>query len=124
MQAFGFGNTVLPVAVLLALAIAAPVLTVSPRVITQGALARGMVQAVALVLVGGAVLFAWLYDRAGNDVVALILSDPLGQALAFLNRSAFSAMFWGPVIAFIWYGRAIEVERRKGEARARRGDVP
>ncbi len=120
MLAFGFGNTVLPVVALLGLALAAPLLTVPPRVMTQSALARGMVLALGLVLLAGAALFCWLYARAGNDVAAMLAADPLGQVWFYLTRAALSGMFWGPVLAFVWYGRAIEVERRKGEARLQR----
>ncbi len=121
MEAFGFGDTVLPVALLLALAVCVPVVTVTPRVTTQAALARGMMLALLAVLMLGAMLFAELYRRAGNDVLASFLSDPLGRAGFFLSRALLSGMFWGPILAFVWFGRALEVERRKGEAKARAG---
>lgn len=121
MATFGFGNTVLPVVLLLALAVFVPVLTVSPRAMTQGALARGMLVAIALVLVAGALLFAELYRREGNDVLAAFLADPAGRAGFYLSRAVMSGMFWGPIIAFVWFGRALEVERRKGEAKVRDG---
>lgn len=121
MEAFGFSDTVVPVAILLALAVFVPVLTVSPRVMTQGELARGMIAAVALVLLLSALLFAELYRREGNDVLLAVLEDPFGRMGFFLSRSVLSGMFWGPVMAFIWFGRALEVERRKGEAKAREG---
>lgn len=121
MEAFGFSDTVVPVAILLALTVFVPVLTVSPRVKTQGALARGMIAAVVLVLLLGALLFAELYRREGNDVFQAVLNDPIGRFGFFMSRSLMSGMFWGPVMAFIWFGRALEVERRKGEAKVREG---
>lgn len=119
MEAFGLSNTILPVAVLLALAVFVPVLTVSPRVMTQPALARGMIAATALVLLLASLLFAELYRREGNDIVIAFLNDPLGRGGFFVSRALMSAMFWGPIIAFVWFGRALEVERRKGEAKVR-----
>lgn len=121
MEAFGFSDTVVPVALLLTLTVCVPVMTVSPRVMTQAALARGMIAAVAVVLLLGALLFAELYRREGNDVLQAVLEDPLGRISFFLSRSLLSGMFWGPVMAFVWFGRALEVERRKGEAKAREG---
>lgn len=121
MEAFGPGNTILPVVLLLALAVFMPVLTVSPRVMTQQALARGMLAAIALVLLFASLLFAELYRREGNDIVTAFLNDPLGRSAFFGSRALMSGMFWGPIIAFVWFGRAIEVERRKGEAKVREG---
>ncbi len=119
MEAFGLSNTILPVAVLLALAVFVPVLTVSSRVMTQQALALGMLAAIGLVLLFASLLFAELYRREGNDIVIAFLGDPLGRSVFFVSRALMSGMFWGPIIAFVWFGRAIEVERRKGEAKVR-----
>lgn len=124
MEAFGFANTVLPIVVLLALAVFVPVMTVSPRVNSQAALAQGMAAAGALVLLLAALLFAELYRRVGNDVSGLLMIDPLGTSWFFLSRAVLSGMFWGPVMAFVWFGRALEVERRKGEAKMREGRSP
>lgn len=121
MEPFAFGNTILPVALLLALAVFLPVLTVPPRVMTQLVLLRGMVGAIALQMVLGALIFAELYRREGNDVLSFFFADPVGQSQFFLSRALLSGMFWGPIIAFVWFGRALEVERRKGEAKAREG---
>lgn len=123
MEAFGFTDTVVPVLILLVLAICAPVLTVPPRVASQRTLAQGMVAALVLIVLLAAALFAELYRREGNDVLAQFLDDPGGRFLFFLSRAAMSGMFWGPVVAFVWFGRALEVERRKGEARAKRGGM-
>lgn len=123
MEAFGFSNTILPVAVLLFLAVFIPVLTVSPRVSSQAALARGMIGAMLLVFVFAALLFAELYRREGNDVLAALMIDPLAEVTFFLTRALMSGMFWGPLVAFVWFGRAMEVERRKGEIKAREGRV-
>jgi len=119
MEAFDLSNTILPVALLLALAVFVPVLTVSPRVMTQQALARGMIAAIALVLLMASLLFAELYRREGNDIVLAFVNDPLVRSVFFASRALLSGMFWGPIIAFVWFGRAIEVERRKGEAKVR-----
>ncbi len=121
MEAFGFTNTVLPVAVLVFLAVFLPVLTVSPRVSSQRELLRGMLGAAALVVVFAAILFAELYRREGNDILASFLGDPAGRLWFYVSRALMSAMFWGPILAFVWFGRALEVERRKGEAKAREG---
>lgn len=121
MEAFGLTNTVVPVAILLFQAVFLPVLTVPNRAMTQGALARGMLLAAIMIVFIAAAVFAELYRREGNDVLTAFLDDPLGRAAFFLGRSLESAMFWGPVLAFVWFGRALEVERRKGEAKAREG---
>ncbi|MBC2836319.1 hypothetical protein [Paragemmobacter straminiformis] len=121
MEAFGLTNTIIPVAILLFQAIFLPVLTVPTRVMTQGALARGMMLATILIILIAAVLFAELYRREGNDVIGAFLDDPFGRAEFFLGRAVISATFWGPVLCFVWLGRAMDVERRKGEAKAREG---
>lgn len=121
MEAFGLTNTVLPVAILLFQAVFLPVLTVPTRVMTQGALARGMMLATLMITVIAALLFAELYRREGNDVLTEFLDDPLGRAQFFLGRAVLSGMFWAPVLGFVWFGRALEVERRKGEAKVREG---
>lgn len=121
MEAFGFSNTVLPVAVLVFLAVVLPVLTVSPRVSSQGELMRGMLGAGALVILFAALLFAELYRREGNDILASFLDDPLGRVWFYLKRAILSGMFWGPILAFVWFGRALEVEKRKGEIKMRDG---
>ena len=121
MEPFGLGNTILPVAVLLALAVFVPVLTVSSRVMTQAELALGMMAAFAVVLGLGALLFAELYRQAGNELLGAFVDDPVGRTSFFLSRAVLSGMFWGPILGFVWFGRALEVERRKGEAKAREG---
>lgn len=121
MEAFGISNTMVPVILLLALAICVPVLTVPPRVKTQTALAQGMIAALGLVLIAAALMFAELYRREGNDILTAVMDDPVGRVGFFLSRALLSMMFWGPILAFIWFGRAQEVERRKGEDKAREG---
>jgi hypothetical protein len=98
-------NSILPMAVLVALAVALPALLAGPT-LSQGRLAVAMVATGLVVWAVGAGLMAWLYAQVNVGVV--------GGVGFYLQRSALTGLLWGPVLALVWLMRATGVERRKG----------
>ncbi len=109
--AIGWVNTVLPLALLVLLTLALPVLTVPRGCMDQRRLALGMGLAGALVFVCAMALFALFHLAAGGPMRLGALPGP----------ALMTAIAWGPVWALVWLLRAQGVEARKGAAAARAG---
>jgi hypothetical protein len=77
-------------------------------------LARAVLLTAALTLVLGAVLAAALYAQINHGVLTQFFAAPVERSAFFLGRSALFAMFWGPVLGFVWLVKAQEVNRRRG----------
>lgn len=109
MTGFGLVNTGLPLAVLTALALLLPLLTVPRATRSQRKLALGIGLAAALTLLAGAGLFALLYGVGGGAP----------RLAAVLRGSGLAALVWAPLLALAWFVRAQGVEARRGEDIAR-----
>ena len=114
-EAVGWGNSVGPVLGLLA------VVSVLPGVLAGKGVSQrrvfGAVCVTGFVLwVMGAVVFAVQYQALGTDVIGDFATWPLHTAGVYLRRSLWFAMFWGPMLAFVWLVLAQGVERRRGLA--------
>jgi hypothetical protein len=112
-DAVGWDNTVGPVLGLLV------VVAVMPQILAgRGLSHRRVAVAVgvtALVLwVIGAVIFALQYQAIGADVVGDFATWPLRTGRVYLQRSLWFALFWGPMLGFVWLVLAQGVERRRG----------
>ncbi|MCH5377312.1 MAG: hypothetical protein JJ992_25400 [Planctomycetes bacterium] len=120
-QPISFLNTGIPV---LLMALAAWLLPafLSRHAETQRELARSVVLSAALVLSGGAVIFAIIYDASGINVGAAMLDAPTVVGAFFVRLSLLGAVIWGPILALAWYILAQGVERRIGERKARRDE--
>jgi hypothetical protein len=62
----------------------------------------------------GAAVFAVQYQMLGADVWGDFAAGPLRTAWVYLQRSGWFALFWGPILAFVWLVMAQGVERRRG----------
>lgn len=120
-QPITFLNTGVPVLVLAALATALPRLMVGAANTSHAALFYSIALTSLAVLVTGAVVFAIAYGASGASVTAAFAAAPSDVALFFLRLSLLAAVLWWPVLALVWYAMAQGVEKRRGEAAARRG---
>lgn len=109
-----FWNMALPMLFLGGLAALMPNLLVGRENLSHPALLRAVLVSALLTLAAGAVLSALLYARINDGVLTQILAAPLERAGFFLNRSALFALFWGPVLGFVWLVKAQELNRRLG----------
>ena len=112
--ATNFWNTALPMIALGAIAALLPNLLARKGNLSQPALFRAVLASAVLTLIAGALLAALLYARINHGVLSQFLAAPVERAGFFLGRSALFAMFWGPVLAFVWLVQAQEVNRRLG----------
>lgn len=109
-----FWNMALPMLFLGGLAALMPNLLVGRENPSHPALLRAVLVSALLTLAAGAVLSALLYARINDGVLTQILAAPLERAGFFLNRSTLFALFWGPVLGFVWLVKAQELNRRVG----------
>jgi hypothetical protein len=114
-DAISWGNSVGPVLGLLA------VVAVLPGVLAGRGVSHrrvfGAVCVTGFVLWGlGAAVFMMQYQMLGTDVIGDFATWPLRTAGVYLQRSLWFAMFWGPMLAFVWLVLAQGVERRRGLA--------
>ncbi len=116
-------NTGLAVFLLVALAIVLPRMLLPAGNLSQQALALSVAISAVLLVVSGTVLIAMAYAGAGLAVWAAFLDAKAAITAFFLRLSANMVIVWGPVLALTWLSMAQGVERRKGEAQAKR-DAP
>lgn len=112
-QAFGFANGVLPILLLVGLTILLPFGFAGWIGNSFRRLFLVMLAVLAVLLLVGAVLLAYL----------TLQEDPSARAvpLDLLARSARLGLAWGPVWLLVWLVRAQGAERRKGLAMGRDG---
>ena len=110
-----FRDFALTLAAMLALVILVPRRVIPAETLSQRAVMLGILATALLALVLGGVIFFLLYARLNSGEGTLLLRDPLGRIGFFLGRSALIAMFWGPLLGFVWLRQAQAVERRRGE---------
>ena len=120
-EPIGWANTGLPLLILGALAVLLPQVLVPAATRSQGEAARGIVLSALAVLAAGVAVFAGLYAARGAAVGQAAVAMPVATALFFLRLSGLAALFWGPVLALVWLGKAQGVERRRGEDAMREG---
>ena len=104
----------LPMLLLGGVAALMPNLLVAKSNLSQQALTRAVLASALVSLAVGAVISALLYARINDGVVDQMLAAPLDRAGFFLGRSALFALFWGPVLGFVWLLKAQELNRRAG----------
>jgi len=98
-------NTALPLALLLALALALPWL-LAGGTMSQPRLALAILATALALWLAGAALMALLYARINHGAT--------GGLAASLDHSATLSLLWGPVLLVVWLMRAQGVERRRG----------
>lgn len=113
-------NMLMPMLVLLSASILLPAVLVPRRTLSQRHLAFGVMVSAAILLLLGALVFAWLYAQAGAQVFAAVAEEPFGVVGHLLGVSLRALPFWAPVLGLVWLARAQGVERRKGEVLAER----
>jgi len=104
----------LPMLALAGFAALVPNLLARKANLSQRVLTRAVLLTAALTLVLGAALATALYARINHGVLSQFLAAPVERAGFFLGRSALFALFWGPVLAFVWLVKAQELNRRSG----------
>ena len=104
----------LPMLFLGGLAALMPNLLVGRENPSHPALLRAVLVSALLTLAAGAVLSALLYAMINPGSLPQLLAAPLERTLFFLNRSTLFALFWGPVLGFVWLVKAQEMNRRVG----------
>ena len=107
-------NTALPMLLLAGFAALVPNLLTRKTNPSQRVLARAVLMTAILTLGMGALLAAALYARLNHGVWEQFLAAPVERAGFFLGRSALFAMFWAPVLGFVWLVKAQEMNRRAG----------
>ena len=107
-------NMALPMLLLGGLAALMPNLLVRKSNLSQQALTRAVLMSALLTLAAGALTSALLYARINDGILAQVLAAPLERTGFFLGRSALFAMFWGPVLGFVWLVKSQELNRRVG----------
>lgn len=111
-EAITFQNTLLPLGFLMALVILLPWALAGARW-SQSRLAVAIVATALVAFAAGGLWLAF-------DVWRLQGVWPgVSRAGELLGRSAWFAMFWGPLLALVWLVRAQGIERRKGLAMGR-----
>ncbi len=91
-----------------------PNLLVRKSNLSQRALARAVLASALLTLAAGALMSVVLYARINEGVLPQLLAAPLERTGFFLGRSTLFALFWGPVLGFVWLVKAQEMNRRAG----------
>jgi hypothetical protein len=114
-DAVGWGNTVGPVLGLGVLAVLVPWL-VARGGLSQRRVMLGVGVATIVLWVVGAAIFALQYQWLGSDIWGDFATWPGRTAWVYLRRSGWFALFWGPILAFVWLVMAQGVERRRGLA--------
>ena len=112
-DAVGWDNVVGPVLGLALIAVVVPWLF-ARRSLSQRRLAVGVGVAGIMLWLVGAVIFAVQYQMLGADVGGDFAASPLRVTAVYLQRSAWFALFWAPVLGFVWLVLAQGVERRRG----------
>ena len=107
----GWGNTILPLGALSALAVLLPAVTVPRATRSQARLAIGIALAAGGTLIAAMLLFAALHLGAGNALRFGAIAGP----------AVLATIVWGPLLALVWFVRAQGVEKRRGEDLARAG---
>ena len=106
---------------MLVLVIIAPRWLIPEETLSQRAVALGIFKIALLAYALGAVIFFVLYARVNAGQGAMLLDKPLDRIGFLLSRSALIAMFWVPLLGFVWLWQAQAVERRRGENVVRDG---
>ena len=104
----------LPMLLLGSVAALLPNLLVRKSNLSQRALARAVLVSALVTLAVGAVMSVVLYARINEGVLTQLLAAPMERTGFFLGRSALFALFWGPVLGFVWLVKAQEMNRRAG----------
>lgn len=107
-------NMALPMLLLGSVAALLPNLLVRKSNLSQRALARAVLVSALVTLAVGAVMSVVLYARINEGVLTQLLAAPMERTGFFLGRSALFALFWGPVLGFVWLVKAQEMNRRAG----------
>lgn len=107
-------NTILPMLALGGLAALLPNLLVPRDTLSHHSLLRAILASALLTLLAGALTAALLYARINEGTLSQLLAAPMERTGFFLGRSALFALFWGPVLGFVWLVKAQEVNRRVG----------
>jgi MFS-type transporter involved in bile tolerance (Atg22 family) len=114
-DAISWGNSVGPVLGLLAVVAVLPGVLAGKGLSQRWVFGAVCVTGVVLWLLG-AVIFIVQYQILGTDVMGDFATWPVRTAGVYLRRSLWFALFWGPVLAFVWLVLAQGVERRRGLA--------
>jgi hypothetical protein len=104
----------LPMLLLGGLAALMPNLLVRKSNLSQQALTRAVLVSALATLAVGALISALLYARINDGVLTQVLAAPMERTGFFLGRSTLFAMFWAPVLGFVWLVKAQELNRRAG----------
>jgi hypothetical protein len=107
-------NMALPMLLLGGLAALMPNLLVRKSNLSQQALTRAVLVSALATLAVGALISALLYARINDGVLTQVLAAPMERTGFFLGRSTLFAMFWAPVLGFVWLVKAQELNRRAG----------
>ena len=110
-----FRDFALTLVAMLALVILLPRWLIPAETLSQRAVAAAILATSALALLVGGVIVFLQYARLNPGEGTLLLRQPLGRAGFFLGRSALIAMFWAPLLGFVWLRQAQAVEARRGE---------
>ena len=112
-------NSVLPMAILAALAVLVPLGLVRKQTRSQAEVAVTICASAGIMLLVSALTFAILYAAQGTDVWPAFKVTPIATTWAFIRISGYAALLWLPILALTWFGMAQGVERRKGEDAAK-----
>jgi hypothetical protein len=114
-EAITLQNTLLPLGLLMALVILLPWVLVGGS-LSQARLAGAIALTALAAFAAGGIWLAfevWRLQGVGPEA---------SRAGELLRRSAWFAMFWGPLLALVWLVQAQGIERRRGLAMGR-GDA-
>jgi len=118
-----WSNTGVPLGVLVLGALVLP-RVLSPReTLSHRGVALAMAGTIAVLLATGAAVFGLAYGYGGAAVGAAFSANGAGTVLFFVRLSLKAALFWGPILALVWFAMAQGVEKRRGEDVARRDKV-
>lgn len=114
MEAIGLSNTVLPLAVLVALTLILPRYLVNREARSHVTVAKAMVAVAALLFCAGFVISMILAQLRGFAVVRHLVDFPQVGWMLHARLSLLSALVWGPILLLVWFSLAQRVEARRG----------
>jgi len=73
-----------------------------------------------ILLILGAVIFAYGYQGRGTPVWDSLTQAPIATAWFFLGQSGFAALIWLPILVLVWFSMTHGVNQRRGEDLAKK----
>ena len=119
-NAFSIANTLLPLAALAGLAVVLPWALLPRATLSHRTLLMVLGLSALILALASAVIILGSSLAAGGDPVASFRVAPRVVACNLGRTVALSAFLWGPILLLVGYFQAMGVEKRRGEAAARR----